>query len=124
MAPSAILSLPRRTQEFYAAANAGTQRLEIVYVSSDSNQQEFEGARHSQPWLAIPYADEAARTALKRRYGVCAMREAAALGVAPRKAGIPSLVVVNKAGDVVEFDGVKAAFVGNMGVVGTWMQNL
>ena len=48
---------------------------------------------------------------MKRTFGVCAGKEAAALGIsgAQRKAGIPTLVVVDRAtGEVVDADGMEA----------------
>lgn len=48
---------------------------------------------------------------MKRTFGVCAGKEAAALGIsgAQRKAGIPTLVVVDRVtGNIIDADGLEA----------------
>ena len=103
---------------FYERVNAGGKRLEIILVSSESSSGDFDRARRAQPWLAAPF-DSA--TELKRAYGVCAGKEAGPLGV-QRKAGIPSLVVIDSAtGSVIEFDGLRAALANRTEDVAKWL---
>ncbi len=52
--------------------------LEIVFVSADRDEGAFDEYLAHMPWLAVPYADEARRSALNRALGV---------------RGIPSLVL-------------------------------
>eukprot|EP00937_MAST-01D_sp_MAST-1D-sp2_P007216 g7216.t1 len=91
----------------YEELNEDEKVLEVVYVSSDRSVEQFQSyfrsAKHSA-WLALSF-DEGFRDELKRKYGACAGSEQAAIGVADRKAGIPSFIVINPAdGAVVKFD--------------------
>jgi len=54
--------------------------FEIIYVSSDKGDKEFEEYYESMPWMSIPYSDEDRRTALNSRFGV---------------EGIPTLAIVD-----------------------------
>lgn len=61
--------------------------------------------------LALPCtrAHSAVAAKLKRRFGVCARKEAGSLGITERKAGIPTLVVLDAhSGDTIEMDGMTA----------------
>lgn len=40
------------------AAAAGGQRLEIVFVSAEQEQQQWQEAVRAMPWLALPFADK------------------------------------------------------------------
>jgi thiol-disulfide isomerase/thioredoxin len=70
--------------------------IDVFYISSDRTKEEMENYKPSC-MLDIPYEDSAVRTLLKKRYGVCAMKEVSELGMLPsdRKHGIPTLVLIN-----------------------------
>ncbi|KAF4789778.1 hypothetical protein TURU_148259 [Turdus rufiventris] len=40
------------------AAAGGGQRLEIVFVSAEQEQQQWQEAVRAMPWLALPFADK------------------------------------------------------------------
>ncbi|OXB54490.1 hypothetical protein ASZ78_002873 [Callipepla squamata] len=40
------------------AAAAGAQRLEIVFVSAEQEQQQWQEAVRTMPWLALPFAEK------------------------------------------------------------------
>lgn len=41
-----------------AAAASGAQRLEIVFVSAEQEQQQWQEAVRAMPWLALPFAEK------------------------------------------------------------------
>ncbi|TYZ63906.1 hypothetical protein PybrP1_012153 [[Pythium] brassicae (nom. inval.)] len=79
---------------FYKKVNVDVKQLEIVFVGSDASaEDQLAHFKDKQgPWWA---------------YGVCAGKEQAAVGVTERKGGIPSLVVIQPNGDVVDFHGAE-----------------
>lgn len=54
--------------------------LEVIFVSSDKGQSEFDSYLAEQPWFALPFADRARKAKLSDKFKV---------------QGIPSLVVLN-----------------------------
>lgn len=65
--------------------------LEVVFVSSDRDEDGFKGYYAEQPWLALPYASREKKAELSKKYKV---------------SGIPSLVIVNPAdGTTITLDG-------------------
>lgn len=65
--------------------------FEFVYVSLDKDEESFNGYFSKMPWLAVPFSDAASRKHLKDRFVT---------------GGIPHLVVLGSAGDVLSVDGV------------------
>ena len=64
--------------------------LEVVFVSSDSDQEGFDDYFEEMPWAAVPFAAEDARNGAGEKFGV---------------QGIPRVVVLNAAdGAVVNGD--------------------
>eukprot|EP01006_Ploeotia_vitrea_P054856 TRINITY_DN67928_c5_g10_i1.p2 TRINITY_DN67928_c5_g10~~TRINITY_DN67928_c5_g10_i1.p2 ORF type:complete len:426 (+),score=255.71 TRINITY_DN67928_c5_g10_i1:168-1445(+) len=65
--------------------------FEIVFVSSDRDEDSFKDYYGSMPWLALPFEDRARKTKLSTKFGV---------------QGIPSLVIVDaKTGKTITKDG-------------------
>jgi len=80
--------------------------LSIVYVSSDSSEEEMNGYLSGRNWIAVPY-DSPDRQDLKRRYKTCAKIELEQLGI-QRKHEIPTLIVIDAASQqVLTFNGAK-----------------
>ncbi|TMW60138.1 hypothetical protein Poli38472_000180 [Pythium oligandrum] len=94
--------------DFYKDVNKDGAKLELVFVGSDRSEEDqiahFENKQG--PWWMISY-DNALRNELKRKYGVCAGKEQVEVGVTERKGGIPSLVVVQPNGDLVDLHGAE-----------------
>jgi len=68
--------------------------LEVVFVSSDRDQEAFAEYFGEMPWLALPYAAREAKEALSRKYKV---------------RGIPSLVIVDaETGETITTEGREA----------------
>ncbi|EFJ46674.1 hypothetical protein VOLCADRAFT_105423 [Volvox carteri f. nagariensis] len=79
----AFTPLLRKT---YLMLTALGKPFEIVFVSSDQSQQEFDNYYGEMPWMAIPYTETAYRSGLGRRFSVM---------------GIPTLVILSPEGHVV-----------------------
>ncbi|XP_067165814.1 nucleoredoxin [Apteryx mantelli] len=56
--------------EAAAAAAGGAQRLEIVFVSAEQEQQQWQEAVRAMPWLALPFADKHRKLKLWNKYRV------------------------------------------------------
>ena len=44
---------------FYEVANKDNKQLEIIFISGDKSEEDFNEYFNSMPWLAIPFGDEA-----------------------------------------------------------------
>ncbi|CAE8631215.1 unnamed protein product [Polarella glacialis] len=64
--------------------------LEIVFVSSDRDQEAFDGYYGEQPWLALDFSNRAEKEQLSTLLGV---------------QGIPNLVIVDKDGSIITKEG-------------------
>ena len=75
-----------KLRQFYNQVNAEGKKLEIVWVSSDDDQEEFEDYHEEMPWLAMEFeSDEADRDEVSEQFGI---------------SSIPTLLVMNKDGTV------------------------
>ena len=45
-------------QEFYEDINCEIKQLEIVWVSTDKDEESYKGYLSQMPWIAIPYGDK------------------------------------------------------------------
>jgi len=75
--------------EFYTTSlkNKG---MEIVFISSDRDEDSFNEYFKDMPWLALPYADRDAKAALSKKFKVN---------------GIPSFVILDSNGGTITKDG-------------------
>jgi len=64
--------------------------LEIVFVSSDKDEKTFQEYYADQPWLALSYSCRKEKEQLSKLFGV---------------EGIPSLVIIDKDGSIINKDG-------------------
>jgi len=64
--------------------------FEIIFVSSDQDEDSFKEYFGSMPWKAISFEKEDVRTALGEKFGI---------------RGIPALIVLNSEGKVISKDG-------------------
>jgi len=77
----------------YEDLKAQGKELEIVYVSSDKTEEEFNKYLGAMPWVAVPYDDVKRRTQLQVGLGVN---------------GLPTLILVDKDGSVINRNGRSA----------------
>eukprot|EP01017_Pseudomicrothorax_dubius_P018212 TRINITY_DN2022_c0_g1_i11.p1 TRINITY_DN2022_c0_g1~~TRINITY_DN2022_c0_g1_i11.p1 ORF type:complete len:263 (-),score=54.79 TRINITY_DN2022_c0_g1_i11:24-812(-) len=75
--------------DFYKKVNASGKQLEIVFMSCDRDEGQFNSYFAEQPWLAVQYSSSA-REDLAEKYGV---------------KGIPALFVMNADGTVARNEG-------------------
>eukprot|EP00758_Cryptobia_borreli_P002429 Tbor_TRINITY_DN3024_c0_g1::TRINITY_DN3024_c0_g1_i1::g.17380::m.17380/K17609/NXN; nucleoredoxin len=75
--------------EFYTKHHE-SKNFEIIYVSSDRTETEFEGYYASQPWTAIRFSDQAAKMQISKLFSV---------------SGIPTLIVLDPQGNVITSNG-------------------
>jgi len=64
--------------------------IEVVFVSSDKNDDDFNRYFGTMPWLALPFSDQARKEALGQKFGV---------------RGIPTLVVLDNKGNTLTTEG-------------------
>jgi len=64
--------------------------LEVIFVSSDQDEEAFKEYFGEQPWLALPFAERDLKTALSKKFKV---------------SGIPSLVILDGEGKTITKDG-------------------
>mmetsp|Transcript_35320 Transcript_35320/g.40806 ORF Transcript_35320/g.40806 Transcript_35320/m.40806 type:complete len:113 (+) Transcript_35320:1-339(+) len=76
-------------KEVYDRINEEEKLLEIIFVSYDGNEAAFERNFSEMPWLALNYTDSRNKL-YKQQFGVT---------------GIPTLVILNKSGEVVTYTG-------------------
>ena len=67
--------------------------LSIVYVSSDSDEEDYDSYLEGRNWLSVPFSS-GQRAGLKRHFATCAHRELAELGI-DRKREIPTIIVLD-----------------------------
>jgi len=82
--------------------------IEVVFVSSDQDDKQFEDYFGTMPWHAIPLNDKEAKGGLSALYKV---------------QGIPNLVVVNKDGKVVDSGARNTVTSNPSGAVDEWLKN-
>merc|ERR1711988_658254 len=76
--------------EAYNGLKAAGKKFEIVFASSDRDQAAFDEYYGEQPWLSLPYSDRERKESLSKKFKV---------------SGIPTLVIVDKDGNLITTDG-------------------
>jgi nucleoredoxin len=79
--------------ETYTMLESRGQPFEIVFVSSDKGQDEFDEYFGEHPWAAVKYEERAVKDALSKTFKV---------------SGIPSLAIIDSDGTVITTDGRSA----------------
>merc|ERR1711871_538387 len=69
---------------------ATDKSIAIVFVSADRDEEAFNQYYGEMPWLAVPFVDERVKERLNEKFGV---------------RGIPCLVILDGAGELVTKDG-------------------
>jgi nucleoredoxin len=75
------------------SSNLKAKGLEVVFVSSDRDEDAFQEYFTEMPWLALPYSDRAKKEELSKKFKV---------------SGIPFLVILDADGKVITKDGRQA----------------
>ncbi|KAL7149106.1 hypothetical protein ABFS83_05G017100 [Erythranthe nasuta] len=71
---------------------AQTKNFEIIFISSDEDDESFDTYFSKMPWLAIPFSDSDTRQKLDELFGV---------------SGLPHLVILNEDGRILTSEGVR-----------------
>ncbi|GLE02518.1 hypothetical protein PINS_up011356 [Pythium insidiosum] len=108
---------------FYKDVNQQKHVFDVVFVGSDATaaDQDAHFKDKQGPWWQIPFASPL-RDDLKRKYGVCAAKEKDAIGVTDRKNGIPSLVVIDANGAVVDLHAADKVEAQGVDAFAAWQQ--
>merc|ERR1711988_1502922 len=96
---------PKLAESYKALKEAG-KKFEIVFVSSDRDEQSFSEYFKEMPWLSLPYVERAKKEALSKKFKV---------------QGIPTLVIVDKEGATITTDGRSAIAEDPQGANFPWM---
>ena len=75
---------------FYEAANKEKKQIEIVFVSLDKDQGQFNSYFSTMPWLSVPFENSESRELLQDTYGI---------------QGIPTFLVFDKTGKCIDQKG-------------------
>ncbi|GAB4839790.1 hypothetical protein Ancab_020500 [Ancistrocladus abbreviatus] len=78
--------------EVYKELSSSKGDFEVVFISSDRDEESFNGYFAKMPWLAIPFSDKAA---IER------------LGESFKVEGIPHLVIIDGSGNIATDEGVR-----------------
>lgn len=76
--------------EFYKVINSKKQQIEIIFVSSDQDKKSFEEYYNEMPFAALPFELRDEKNKLCDAFGI---------------RGIPSLLIFNKDGKIVDNQG-------------------
>jgi len=79
--------------ELYKKLTGEGKNFEIVFVSSDRSQEDFDEYFGEMPWKALPFSDRDKKAALSKKYKV---------------QGIPSLIILNPDGSTLNAKGTEA----------------
>jgi nucleoredoxin len=79
--------------EVYNQLKSADKKVEVIFVSSDSDQEAFDAYYGEMPWLALDYANRSTKNSLSDLFGV---------------EGIPTLVWIDPKNGTVNKDGRKA----------------
>ena len=81
-----------KLRQFYNEINADSKKLEIVWISGDEEEEEFDDYFEEMPWLAMPFEPEDDREEVSEKFDI---------------SSIPQLIILNKDGSVKSKTGKK-----------------
>ena len=76
--------------EFYEDLKGSGADIEIVFVSSDRDEQSYDSYYGEMPWVSLPFSEQGKKGELAQKFGV---------------SGIPKLVIVTADGSLKDADG-------------------
>ena len=94
--------------EFYKEINSETKQIEIIFCSSDQDQNQFNEYFKTMPWIAIPF-DSEAKDEIAEELGV---------------SSIPTLIVFDKDGNVLDNDGRSTVMNMGLAAIKTWKEKM
>ena len=94
--------------EFYKEINSEKKQIEIIFCSSDQDQNQFDEYFKTMPWIAIPFENEA-KDEIAEDLGV---------------SSIPTLIVFDKDGNVLDNDGRTTVMNMGLAALKTWKEKM
>ena len=94
-----------KLKKFYNEINADSKQLEIVWISGDEEEEEYDDYFEEMPWLAMPFEPEEEREDVSEKFNI---------------SSIPQLIVLNKDGSVKSKTGKKDVEDQGVGAFANW----
>ena len=94
--------------DFYKQINSESKQIEIIFCSSDNDQKQFNEYFGTMPWIAIPFDDDS-KDQISDDLGV---------------SSIPTLIVFDKNGNVLDNDGRSTVSKMGLAAVKTWKEKM
>ena len=94
--------------EFYKEINSEKKQIEIIFCSSDQDQNQFDEYFKTMPWIAIPFESES-KDEIAEELGV---------------SSIPTLIVFDKDGNVLDNDGRTTVMKMGLSAIKTWKEKM
>ena len=95
-----------KLKKFYNEVNANSKKLEIVWISGDQDEEEYDDYFEDMPWIAMPFELEDEREDVNEKFDI---------------ASIPQLIVLNKDGTAKTKSGKKEVEDHGVGAFNNWM---
>jgi len=92
----------------YERYQAAGEAFEVVFISADSNEEQFNDYFGSMPWLALPFSEQDINAQLSVKYGV---------------RGIPALIILGPDGELITKEGRGAIMADSDGQSYPWREN-
>ena len=93
----------------YNEVNASGKQFEVVFVSFDRDESQFNDYYGTMPWLSVPYGSVQIREAAGQSFGV---------------SGIPSLILINRDGGAVHKGGREDVMSSGPAAIEKWRKML
>eukprot|EP00914_Ancora_sagittata_P010454 GHVO01020161.1.p1 GENE.GHVO01020161.1~~GHVO01020161.1.p1 ORF type:complete len:179 (-),score=24.01 GHVO01020161.1:79-615(-) len=89
--------------QFYKTGNESGdhQKIEVVYVSLDETEEDFEKQKAMMPWPYVSYSDQGALDSIKSHYRIMERRELPKYGYG-RHSDPPALLIIDSSGKLLQ----------------------
>ena len=89
----------------YEEINKDGVRFEVIFCSSDGDDKAFKRNFAEMPWAAVDYADDVRKATLSQKFGIMA---------------VPTLIILDKEGHIISYDGRQDLQQHQAGVLEPW----
>jgi len=103
--PPSVQFTPRLAQAYKSIISEVKNQFEIVFISSDRSQQEFDGYFAEMPWKALTYSERTRKDNLSRQFNVT---------------GIPCLIILSPTCQVITKTGVQDIYSNGIENIRKW----
>lgn len=91
--------------ELYKVLKAQGKEFEVVFVTGDRSEADFQSYYDHMPWMAVPFASKEVRDALNQRWEV---------------SGIPNVVMISPEGELLNEDALEMIYPDTTGQAFPW----